>query len=401
MKYSIFIRRGFTLLVSVAFVLFLVSCNAGAARNGSREQPLFAPAPGSPITVAGGASNVALGDLNRDGKSDLVVASGEVRSITVLLGQGDGQFRGKPDTAIAVTDSPGEMVLGDVNSDDKLDLAVVSHDSYGVMLLLGDGKGGLAVAPNSPIVMKVGQRPHTHGLGMGDLNGDGKLDLAIVNNSDNDISVAFGDGRGSFIRAPGSPFAVGPSPYPLALGDVNSDGRLDIVATTTATGPARAQQLPFSRALTLLLADGRGGFRPSKLPLGTGQPWFVAIGDLNGDRKPDLVATHHERSALTVLLGDGKGGFTEASGSPFDSGHDVFHIAVADANRDGKPDVVAAAGDGLRVMLGDGRGSFKPAPHSPFLTGKGTWRLAVGDVNRDGKVDVVTGSERVSVLLGQ
>jgi hypothetical protein len=236
---------------------------------------------------------------------------------------------------------------------------------------------------------------------MGDINGDRKLDLASVNNSDNDISIAFGDGRGTFTRAP-STFAVGPSPYPLALGDVNNDGYPDIVATATATGPQRRQQLPFSRALTPLLNDGHGGFRSSQLPLRTGQPWFVAIGDVNGDRKTDLVATHHEQSALTVLLGDGRGGFSESSGSPLDFGHNVFTIALADTNGDGRTDVIAASGDGVRVMLGDGRGGFTAAPGSPFLTGEGTWSFATGDVNRDGKTDVVTaGAGKVSVLLGQ
>jgi len=322
----------------------------------------------------------------------------------VLLGQGDGQFRAARGSTISALDSPGEMVLGDVNGDSSLDLAFASHDSYGVTMLLGNGKGGLAPAPNSPIVMKEGQHPHTHGLAMGDLNGDGKLDLATVNNADNDVSVTLGDGHGGFTRVPGSPFAVGPSPYPLAIGDVNNDGRLDIAATTTATGPARAQQLASSRALTLLLADGRGGFRTSQVPVRTGQPWFVAIGDVNGDRRPDLLATHAERSELTVLLGDGRGGFTETSESPLDFGHAAWHMVLADVNRDSKPDVVAAAGEGVRVMLGDGRGGFKPAPHSPFLTGKGTWRLAIADVNGDGKIDVVTSnleSDNVGVLLGQ
>jgi hypothetical protein len=278
-----------------------------------------------------------------------------------------------------------------------------SHDSYNVTILLGDGKGGFALATNSPIVMKKGQHPHTHGLALGDLNTDGKLDLATVNNADNDVSVAFGDGRGGFTIAPRSPFAVGPSPYPLTLGDVNRDGRLDIVATASATGPARAQQLATSRALTLLLADGQAGFKASQIPLRTGQPWFVAIGDLNGDGKPDLVATHHEQSALTVLLGNGAGGFRETSASPFDMGHNVWQMVLADVNRDGRADVVAAAGDSIRVMLGDGTGSFRPAPHSPYATASGTWRLEVGDVNGDGKNDVVTSnteSSSVTVLFG-
>ena len=104
---------------------------------------------------------------------------------------------------------------------------------------------------------------------------------------------------------------------------------------------------------------------------------------------------------MTVLLGDGRGAFAEPSGSPFDCGHNLFYVAIVDANRDGKPDVVAVSGDALRVMLGDGRGAFRPSPHPPTSTGRGAWRLTTGDMNRDGKTDVVTSTpESVSVLLG-
>jgi hypothetical protein len=395
-------RSTTTLSISLVSVLFL-SCSTGDAHLGTSQSALFSQA--LPITIAGGASNVVVGDLNKDGNPDIVVTSEQARTITVLLGSGgrEVKFRGTG-SVLTVSDSPGQMVLGDVNGDTNLDLAFDSHDSYGVTILLGDGKGGLAIAANSPIVMKEGQHPHTHGLAMNDLNSDRKLDLVTVNNADNDVSVALGDGRGNFTRAARSPFAVGPSPYPLAVGDINSDGHPDIVATATATGPRRAEQLPFSHALTLLLADGRGGFNSSQLPLSTGQPWFVVITDVNGDRKADLLATHHERSLLTLLLGDGRGSFKEASASPFDFGHQVWQMAVADVNRDGKPDVVAAAGEGVEVMLGDGRGGFLRAPHSPYITGKGTWRLAVSDVNGDGKLDIITtnsDSNTVSVLLGR
>jgi len=390
--------------VAVVAVLFLASCNLVESRVDNAQQAVLVTRPGSRISLPNKPSNVALADLDKDGRLDLIVASAEPRAVTVLRGEKTGApFHAATARVITLSESPGEMVLGDVNGDDRLDVALDSHDSYKVTLLLGDTSGGFALAPNSPIVMKKGQHPHTHGLGLGDLNGDGNLDLATVNNEDNDVSVAFGDGRGGFTLAPRSPFAVGPSPYPLTLGDVNNDRRLDIVATASATGPARAQQLASSRALTLLLADGQGGFRRSEIPLRTGQPWFAAIGDLNGDRKPDLVATHHEQSALTVLLGDGTGSFRENAGSPVDLGHDVWQIVLADVNRDGSPDVIAAAGDSIRVMLGDGTGSFKPAPNSPFATARGTWRLAVGDVNQDGRTDVVTSnteSSSVTVLFG-
>ncbi len=369
---------------------------------GRADRPLFAPAPGSPLAVAAGPGNVALGDVNQDGKPDLVVASGKERSITVLLGQGDGRFRAARGGPIKVPDHPSEMVLGDLNGDGKPDLALASHDSYGVMLLLGDGNGGFALAAKSPVLMKEGKHPHTHGLDAGDLNGDGNLDLVTVNSHpDNDVSVVLGDGRGGFTRAPGSPFAVGRSPYPGALGDLNGDGHLDILATTTDRSK---DGQAVSRELTVLFGDGRGGFRRGQVPLRTEHPWFVAVGDVNGDRKPDLVATHAERSELTVLLGDGKGGFAETTGSPFDLGHAAWRLAVADVNRDGKADAVAAAGDGVRVLLGDGRGGFRPAPGSPFATGKGTWQLAVGDVNGDGKPDVAASnleSDSVTILLAQ
>lgn len=390
------------LLMATALSLFLVtSCQTGNATYTQAQHSLVTTAPGSPIPIPDGPSNVVIGDVNTDKKPDLVVALGKTRSITVLLGKGDGQFAA-PASTTQVPESPGEMALGDVNGDGKLDLAIDTHDSYGAMLLLGDGKGGFTIAPNSPVVMKVGQHPHTHGLALADMNRDNTLDLVTVNNADNDVSIALGDGRGAFTIAPGSPFAVGPSPYPLAVGDVNGDGQLDIVATATATGPSRAQQLPLSRALTLLMADGRGGFRSTQLPLRTGEPWFAVISDLNGDRKPDIIATHHELNSLTVMIGDGKGGFVEAGGSPFDLGHHGFHAVVADVNRDGKMDVIAAGGDSLLVMLGDGQGRFTPGPTIP--TGRGTWRLGTGDLNGDGKMDLVTSNSEsgsVSVLLAK
>jgi hypothetical protein len=389
-----------TLLLAASCTSLFISCPQANAPSDASRQSLFVNAPGSPVSVPSAPSNILIGDMNNDRKLDLVVGSSKARSITVLEGKGNGEF-GATLSNTTLADAPGEIALGDLNADGKLDVAVTSHDSYAVVLLTGDAKGGLSVAPTSPIVMRTGKHPHTHGLALADINGDNKLDLITCNSTDNDISLALGDGRGNFTRVPQS-FPVGPSPYPFAVGDVNNDGRPDIVATATATGPSRREQLPLSRALTLLLSDGKGGLTPHQLPLRTGEPWFAAIAELNGDGKPDIVATHHDQSAMTVMIGDGRGGFTEANGSPFDFGVSLFHLIIADVDRDRTMDIVATSGDSIRVLLGDGRGAFKQAASIPV--GRGAWRLAASDLNADGAIDIVTSnleSNSLSVLLGK
>jgi hypothetical protein len=243
--------------------------------------------------------------------------------------------------------------------------------------------------------MKQGDHPHTHGLRIGDLNGDGHLDIATANHEDDDIAVVLGNGLGDFDAATGSPFPVEPAPYPFAMGDINGDSFPDMVVSST----------PLSgHALTILLNDGQAGFQRSSVTLRTPRSWYVAIGDVTGDGISDLAATHSERPELSVLAGDGSGGFSEVGGSPFDLGHSAWQIGLADVNADGHADVVAAAGDGVRVMLGDGAGSFEPAQGSPFLTGGGSWRLALGDLNGDGNMDIAAAnqnSDSVSILLGR
>jgi hypothetical protein len=386
-------------MLARVFILSSLVATAAVAM-GLAGPPLLVPASGSPISVARGPNNVAVGDVNNDATPDLIVASDQIRVVTILLGRGDGRFAPIPGGAIVVPESPSELALGDVDGDGNIDLALASHDSYAVMLLFGDGRGGFRLAPSSPIVMKDGRQPHTHGLGIADFNGDSKADLVTVNsNDDNDVAVVLGDGRGRFTRAAGSPFAVGQGPYPLALGDLDADGKLDMVVTSTGLRAGTAA--PSRGGLTALFGDGRGGFRRSEIPLRTGHTWFVAIGDVNGDRKHDLVITHSVDPLLTVLLGDGRGSFADL---PFDLGQKAWYVGLVDLNRDGKVDLVAAADSGVRVLLGDGRGAFTQAPGSPFATGKGTWRLAVADVNADGQSDVAASnleSDTVTVLLGR
>jgi hypothetical protein len=290
------------------------------------------------------------------------------------------------------------MLLADFNRDGVLDFAGSHHDRYEVVILLGRGDGTFTNAPGSPFSARApGKRPHTHALAAADVNRDGKLDLITANNEDGDISVLLGDGKGAFTRARGSPFPCGPGPYPVALADVNGDSTLDIVVPNTAPGPT---------TITVLLGDGRGEFRaaPRSPFRANDRAYFVAVADLNGDGKPDIVATHDDASIATLHLGDGKGNFVQANNSPLELGNRGWSVVPMDLNRDGKIDLAFGAEHGVAVFLGDGRGGFQRAAGSPFRTGRGTWRIEVIDVNHDGKPDFITNnveSNDISILLAQ
>src|SRR5215467_9192516 len=139
------------------------------------------------------------------------------------------------------------------------------------------------------------------------------------------------------------------------------------------------------------------------IPVGRG-PAPIAIADVNGDGKPDIIVGNSGDETLTVLLNDGKGHFTPASGSPFACGKGPNDISVADMNGDGYPDLVIAntGTPYITILLGDGKGSFKPSPRSPFSTESHphVHGVAVGDFMGDGKLSVVTDSwGRDQILL--
>jgi hypothetical protein len=350
------------------------------------------------ISVGTSPSSLALADFNRDGKLDLAVANAGSNDVTILLGDGAGGFRPAAGSPFAAGHSPNDIAVGDVNGDGNLDLAFANHDTNYLTVLDGDGKGGFRPAPGSPFTVQ--SKPHPHGIVIADFNGDGKPDLATDDWQNNRVTVVFNDGKGGFL-SPGVSFPVGKMPYyKLRAADLNKDGRADLVTTNFEGGN-----------VTILLADGKGTFKEAPgSPFETNkQPFGVAIGDLNGDGNPDLAVGHYSGhitdtsgDRMSILLGAGDGTFRLAW-SQLAPGNAPTRVAIGDINGDGIADAVFA-NDGnasVTVVLGSRR-EFIVAPGSPLSVGSHPSGIAVGDLNGDGKADIVTANQEdndISVLL--
>ena len=332
---------------------------------------------------------VMTADFNGDDKLDALVVSapwyfGESGDgqVSVMLGNGDGTF-GQPTTYTI----PGFMIshaaTADFNGDGKLDLVVTVLDNQGngyASILLGNGDGTFGQPTNFV------SNANSTIVATADFNADGKLDLAIV--CSYGVSILLGNGDGTFQPQ----VTYGPEePYTLTIGDFNSDDILDL-----AVGDQTSDQLH------ILLGNGDGTFQaPSSF--GSGEPfaYFVTTADVNSDGKLDLMAGGNSGQA-TVLLGDGDGAFQPYVG--YATGLDPLWIETSDFNADGDLDLVTAntGANTVSVLLGNGNGTFQS--HMDFGTGQNPTSVATGDFNGDGKLDLIsanTASNTISVLLQQ
>ena len=246
---------------------------------------------GAVTTYAAGTytSQVAVGDINKDGKLDLVATGTNSGNILVLLGQGNGLFNAALSYSTGGNSRPAAVALADLNGDGRLDAVVANSDANTVGVLLGQANGTLG----SMTSYSAGYTPYR--VALADINGDGRLDLLtlILNGDGRGIQVRRGQAGGTFSEPTSTPVSFDGMPSDLAVGDVNLDGRPDAIVPQG-----------FGNQVEIYLGqpDGRLGTYTS---IGTGDgtsPNGVAVADLNSDGRPDIVLANGDSNAAGVLL---------------------------------------------------------------------------------------------------
>lgn len=247
---------------------------------------------GSTTPVGTHPSSVAVGDFNGDGYPDLAVANRDGNNLTVLLGQPGGGFKPVAHGPFAAGNSPSSLAVGDFNGDGQLDLAIANELDNTVTVLLGDGTGNFTPATASPFAVGL----HPTSLAVGDFNSDGNLDLAVTNLNGNNVTVLLGNGTGWFKPDPSGPFAVGTAPVSITVGDFNGDSIPDFAISNA--GSNNVTVLLGDGAGGFKGASGS----PYANPTGGQEAYSLAVGDFNGDGRLDLAIANFSSGNVTMLL---------------------------------------------------------------------------------------------------
>ena len=339
-------------------------------------------------------------DVNGDGKPDLITLAGGGAYVSVQLNNGNGTF-GAARQFYDGGHMAAALAVGDVNGDGKPDLVLANVYDGGpvpagtytgsVTVLLGDGKGGFtpAAVSNGRLQYETIFPGSVTSIALADFYGDGRMALAATPASGGVVYVARSDAYGNFAKAQSYrvPGEVIPAVHAqVAAGDLNGDDKPDVVVTD-----------PHLNAVSVLLNNGHGAFGAALTYAVGGAPTSVAVGDVSGDGKLDIV-TANSNGTASVLLNTGAGAFGAAQN--YALGGSATSVALGDFNHDGRLDIATTGGAETDVLFNKGNGAFAAYQK----VGPAGGAVAAADLNGDGYPDlteVAASNNSIDVLMNQ
>lgn len=326
------------------------------------------------------------GDMNGDGKPDLVIANDNAAGVSIKFNAGTSPFFATAATNLAAA-NPAFVAVGDLNGDGRADIVTGNSSGNTVRVFLQAVSpapaGQFPGTPSSSSTVGTSAFSNPLALVLVDVNGDGKLDIVTANNADDNISVLLNNGNGTFAAAVNT--SVAANPNSIAAGDVNGDGKADLVAAFGA-----------GNSVNVLLNSGTGTFpTPFSVAVGDFQK-FVTLQDFNADGKLDLglvLSAGTSSNSVAILAGEGDGTFQNAISNPVPVNSQNF--ATGDATGDGKKDLILATSFGPTApsifgLRGNGDGTFRAATDFQFTVPAVATATVLADFDGDGQLDVAT-----------
>jgi hypothetical protein len=340
--------------------------------------------------------SVAAGDLDGDGDMDLVSANLLSDNLTIFFQESPGQFAIDPTGPLSTVDmlGPRSVAIGDLDGDGDMDLVSANQDSNNLTVFFQVSPAQFAIDPSGPLatVDTIGPRS----VAIGDLDGDGDLDIVSANGPLDNLTIFFQTSPGSFTFGSNSLLLGLDNPLFVAIGDLNGDGAQDIVAANKAGD---------SLSIFFQTSPGQFTFDPDDAlaDLTLDGPVFVAIGDLDGDGDMDLISANQYSENLTIFFQTTPGSFTfDPNGALSEPVlDDPVSVALFDLDADGDLDLVTAnLGDAdeignLTTFFQTSPGQYTANPSGPITDPilDSPRSVAIGDFDGDGEPDFVSANE--------
>jgi len=390
-------------LISIIF-LFSIQQTVHAQKINFPSRSDFATGT-SPIVVA-------TADINGDGKPDIITANQGANTVSVLLNTtttGETTPTFSANTELVAGNNTYSVAVADINGDGKPDIAVVNANDNTLGIFINTTATSASTASFSvQTVFTVGASPTS--VAIADVNSDGKPDIVVTNGNDNTVSVLLNNtstGTSTLNFSAQTVFAVGINPTYVVLADLNNDGKPDIITSNQGSNTVSVLINTTSTG-----ASGASFLTKSDIAAGS-RPYTVTTADVNDDGKPDIISANLGSNTVSVLLNTTSTGasaptFADSYNLPTGSG--PYSVVTSDIDGNGKPDIVVTNlfDNTVSVLLNStskGAVSLSFAAQSVFATaGNSPYSVATADINSDGQQDIIIvniAKNTVSVLLNE